>query len=130
MILVALATVFALPMSAQSDAEPILVDGCRPLLAPDCVIDDMVDEVKAVDDYKHPDYDAVLDGDLDNCAEMPFTVAQAGLLYNPIITIEGGTCWVPIAVFNIENTTTNLKKLVIQQNTNGKSENTVITISI
>ena len=88
MILVALATVFALPMSAQSDAEPILVDGCRPLLAPDCVIDDMVDEVKAVDDYKHPDYDAVLDGDLDNCAEMPFTVAQAGLLYNPIITIR------------------------------------------
>lgn len=88
MILVALATVFALPMSAQSDAEPILVNGCRPLLAPDCVIDDMVDEVKAIDDYKHPDYDAVLDGDLDNCAEMPFTVAQAGLLYNPIITIR------------------------------------------
>lgn len=88
MILVALATVFALPMSAQSDAEPIQVNGCRPLLAPDCVIDDMVDEVKAVEDYKHPDYDAVLDGDLDNCAEMPFTVAQAGLLYNPIITIR------------------------------------------
>lgn len=88
MILVVLATVLTLPMGAQSQAEPILVNGCRPLLAPDCVIDDMVDEVKAVEDYKHPDYDAVLDGDLDNCAEMPFTVAQAGLLYNPIITIR------------------------------------------
>jgi hypothetical protein len=48
----------------------------------------------------------------------------------PIITIEGGTDCVPIAVFNIENTITNLKKLVIQQNTNGIKENTVITTNI
>lgn len=90
MILVALATVFALPMSAQSDAEPILVDGCRPLLAPDCVIDDMVDEVKAVKDYKHPDYDAVLDGDLTNCmAGFSLTsLVDVGLLYKPIISVR------------------------------------------
>ena len=46
------------------------------------------------------------------------------------ITIEGGTCCVPSAVFNIEKTITNLKKLVIQQNTSGISENNVITINI
>lgn len=89
MILVALATVFALPMSAQSDAEPIQVNGCRPLLAPDCVIDDMVDEVKAID-YKHPEYDAVLDGDLDNCmAGFSLTsLVDVGLLYKPIISVR------------------------------------------
>ena len=89
MILVALATVFALPMSAQSDAEPIQVNGCRPLLAPDCVIDDMVDEVKAID-YKHPDYDAVLDGDLTNCmAGFSLTsLVDVGLLYKPIISVR------------------------------------------
>ena len=86
MILVALATVFALPMSAQSDAEPIQVNGCRPLLAPDCV----VDEVKAVKDYKHPDYDAVLDGDLTNCmAGFSLTsLVDVGLLYKPIISVR------------------------------------------
>lgn len=90
MILVVLATVLTLPMGAQSQAEPILVNGCRPLLAPDCVIDDMVDEVKAIDDYKHPDYDAVLDGDLTNCmAGFSLTsLVDVGLLYKPIISVR------------------------------------------
>ena len=35
-----------------------------------------------------------------------------------------------VAVFNKENTIENLKKHVIQQNTNGKSENSDITVSI
>ena len=89
MILVVLATVLTLPMGAQSQAEPILVNGCRPLLAPDCVIDDMVDEVKAID-YKHPDYDAVLDGDLTNCmAGFSLTsLVDVGLLYKPIISVR------------------------------------------
>lgn len=90
MILVVLATVLTLPMGAQSQAEPILVNGCRPLLAPDCVIDDMVDEVKAIDGYKHPDYDAVLDGDLTNCmAGFSLTsLVDVGLLYKPIISVR------------------------------------------
>src|SRR5574344_927000 len=49
---------------------------------------------------------------------------------SPIITMLGGTCCVPSAVFSIENTIVNLKKLVIQLKTNGNSENTVITINI
>jgi hypothetical protein len=35
----------------------------------------------------------------------------------------------PIAVFKRENTIVNLRKHVMQQNTNGKSENNVITVS-
>ena len=35
-----------------------------------------------------------------------------------------------IAVFNKENTIVNLKNEVIQQNTNGKSENNDITVNI
>lgn len=80
------AAVLALPMNAQN-VEPIVVDGCRPLLAPDCVVDEMVEEVKVIDTYQRPDYAAVLDANLDNSAEIPFTVAQVGLLY-PIISIR------------------------------------------
>ena len=50
-------------------------------------------------------------------------------MQSPIVTIAGGT-WTPIAVFNNENTIVNLKKQVIQQNTNGNSENNVITVNI
>ena len=49
---------------------------------------------------------------------------------NPIITIEGGICCVPIAVLSIENTTTNLRKLVIEQKTKGNNENNVIITNI
>ena len=47
-----------------------------------------------------------------------------------MITIDGGTDCVPIAVFSIENTMINLKKLVMQANTNGNIENIDITKSI
>ena len=47
----------------------------------------------------------------------------------PINVKAGGTEFVPIAVFNIENTIVNLKKGVIETKINGKSENAAIVIN-
>ena len=47
-------------------------------------------------------------------------------MQSPIKTIAGGTEFVPIAVFNIEKTITNLKKLVIHIKTKGNKVNIAI----
>ena len=46
-----------------------IVDGCRPLLAPDCVVDDIVEEVSVLGGK--PDYSGVLDANLTNYATLP-----------------------------------------------------------
>lgn len=79
--------VTGVPLHAQ-DKTPITVEGCRPLLAPDCVIDDMVEEVKVIGVPEHVDYANVLDADLDNSTKIPISVANVGLAYNPIISIR------------------------------------------
>lgn len=77
----------SISMQAQ-DKTPITVDGCRPLLAPDCVIDDIVEEVEVIGVPEHIDYTNVLDLDLENSTKIPIAVADAGVLYEPIISIR------------------------------------------
>lgn len=77
----------SISMQAQ-DKTPITVDGCRPLLAPDCVIDDIVEEVEVIGVPEHIDYTNVLDVDLENSTKIPIAVADAGVLYDPIISIR------------------------------------------
>ena len=77
----------SISMQAQ-DKTPITVDGCRPLLAPDCVIDDIVEEVEVIGVPEHIDYTNVLDVDLENSTKISIAVADAGVLYDPIISIR------------------------------------------
>lgn len=49
----------SLELQAQTK-EAILVDGCRPLLAPDCVVDDIVEEVEVLSQVTHTEYDLSL----------------------------------------------------------------------
>ena len=77
----------SLELQAQTK-EAILVDGCRPLLAPDCVVDDIVEEVEVLSQVTHTEYDHVLDADLTNSAKMPTSLISAGVGFNPIISIR------------------------------------------
>lgn len=77
----------SLELQAQTK-EAILVDGCRPLLAPDCVVDDIVEEVEVLSQVTHTEYDYVLDADLTNSAKMPTSLISAGVGFNPIISIR------------------------------------------
>lgn len=75
----------ATPMMAQEE-EPITVeDGCRPLLAPDCVVDDIVEQVTVLGG--NTDYTKVLDDTLTNYTVIP-SVANVSALHNPIISIR------------------------------------------
>lgn len=76
----------SISMQAQ-DKTPITVDGCRPLLAPDCVIDDIVDEV-GVFSNKHDTYSNLLDADLTNETKINTVLADIGLGYKPIVSIR------------------------------------------
>lgn len=62
-----------------------IVDGCRPLLAPDCVVDDIVEEVSVLGGK--PDYSGVLDANLTNYATLP-SLAQVSALHDVIISIR------------------------------------------
>ena len=73
----------ATPMMAQE--EPITVDGCRPLLAPDCVVDDIVEQVKVLGG--NTDYTKVLDDSLTNYTVIS-SLANVSALHNPIISIR------------------------------------------
>lgn len=75
----------ATPMMAQEE-QPITVDGCRPLLAPDCVVDDIVEQVTVLGSG-NTDYTNVLDADLTNYTVIP-SVANVSALHNPIISIR------------------------------------------
>lgn len=70
------------------DKTPLLLDACRPLLAPDCVVDDIVEEVKVLGNIKHTDYNIVLDQNLDNSVPMPTALISAGVGFTPIISIR------------------------------------------
>lgn len=74
----------ATPMMAQEE-KAITVNGCRPLLAPDCVVDDIVEQVTVLGD--NTDYTKVLDADLTNSTVIP-SVANVSALHNPIISIR------------------------------------------
>lgn len=76
----------SISMQAQ-DKTPITVDGCRPLLAPDCVIDDIIDEVGVLSD-KHNTYSNLLDADLTNETKINTVLADIGLGYKPIVSIR------------------------------------------
>lgn len=76
----------SISMQAQ-DKTPITVDGCRPLLAPDCVIDDIIDEVGVLSD-KHNTYSNLLDADLTNGTTINTVLADIGLGYKPIVSIR------------------------------------------
>lgn len=81
----------ATPMMAQEE-EPITVNGCHPLLAPDCVVDDIVEQVTVLgsgntDGSDNTDYTKVLDADLTNSTVIP-SVANVSALHNPIISIR------------------------------------------
>lgn len=76
----------SISMQAQ-DKTPITVDGCRPLLAPDCVIDDIVDEVGVLSN-KHDTYSNLLDADLTNETKINTVLADIGLGYKPIVSIR------------------------------------------
>jgi len=75
----------ATPMMAQEE-EPITVNGCRPLLAPDCVVDDIVEQVKVLGSG-NTDYTKVLDDSLTNYTVIS-SVANVSALHNPIISIR------------------------------------------
>ena len=77
----------SLELQAQTK-EAILVDGCRPLLAPDCVVDDIVEEVEVLSQVTHTEYDHVLDADLTNSAQIPTSLISAGVGFKPIISIR------------------------------------------
>lgn len=76
----------SISMQAQ-DKTPITVDGCRPLLAPDCVIDDIIDEVGVLSN-KHDTYSNLLDADLTNGTTNNTVLADIGLGYKPIVSIR------------------------------------------
>ena len=86
-IIAAAALAAAAPAAAQTGTqpEPIVVDGCRPLLAPDCVVDDVVESLSALADKA--DYSAVLDNNLTNYASVK-GLLNTGLLHDPIISIR------------------------------------------
>ena len=103
------------------DKTPLLLDACRPLLAPDCVVDDIVEEVKVLGNIKHTDYNIVLDQNLDNSVPMPTALISAGVGFKPIISIrdlkntyKGGQSagFVMDSKFNVLNANV-LKSLVI-----------------
>lgn len=75
----------ATPMMAQEE-QPITVDGCSPLLAPDCVVDDIVEQVTVLGSG-NTDYTKVLDDSLTNYTVIP-SVANVSALHNPIISIR------------------------------------------
>ena len=79
------ATTPALAQTQTDGNEPITVDGCRPLLAPDCVVDDVVEQVN-VGSVK-ADYSAVLDDNLTNYATLP-SLAKVSALHDVIISIR------------------------------------------
>lgn len=79
------ATTPALAQTQTDGNEPITVDGCRPLLAPDCVVDDVVESLSALADKA--DYSAVLDNNLTNYASVK-GLLNTGLLHDPIISIR------------------------------------------
>lgn len=79
------ATTPALAQTQTDGNEPITVDGCRPLLAPDCVVDDVVEEVSVLSGK--PDYSAVLDDNLTNYATLP-SLAKVSALHDVIISIR------------------------------------------
>ena len=62
-----------------------IVDGCRPLLAPDCVVDDMITEVAV--GSSTADYTAVLDANIDNSATIT-SLVNVGVASHPIISIR------------------------------------------
>ena len=74
----------ATPMMAQEE-KAITVNGCHPLLAPDCVVDDIVEQVTVLGG--NTDYTKVLDADLTNYTVIP-SVANVSALNNPIISIR------------------------------------------
>lgn len=82
----------ATPMMAQEEQAITVEDGCRPLLAPDCVVDDIVEQVTVLgsgntDGSDNTDYTKVLDADLTNSTVIP-SVANVSALHNPIISIR------------------------------------------
>ena len=79
------ATTPALAQTQTDGNAPITVDGCRPLLAPDCVVDDIVESLSALADKA--DYSAVLDNNLTNYASVK-GLLNTGLLHDPIISIR------------------------------------------
>ena len=79
------ATTPALAQTQTDGNEPITVDGCRPLLAPDCVVDDVVEQVSVLSGK--PDYSAVLDDNLTNYATLP-SLAKVSALHDVIISIR------------------------------------------
>lgn len=76
----------SISLQAQ-DKTPITVEGCRPLLAPDCVIDDMVEEVNILSG-NHSTYSYLLDADLTNSTPIDGALANIGLGYNPIVSVR------------------------------------------
>lgn len=79
------ATTPALAQTQTDGNEPITVDGCRPLLAPDCVVDDVVTEIAV--GKGNADYSAVLDANIDNSATIS-SLINVGVASNPIISIR------------------------------------------
>ena len=86
-IIAAAALAAAAPAAAQAGTqpEPIVVDGCRPLLAPDCVVDDVVEQVN-VGSVK-ADYSAVLDANLSNSGKIS-SLVNLDAAYSSIISIR------------------------------------------
>ena len=68
------ATTPALAQTQTDGNEPITVDGCRPLLAPDCVVDDVVNMVSVISGSE--DYSAVLDANLTNSTSISASLAN------------------------------------------------------
>ena len=79
------ATTPALAQTQTDGNAPITVDGCRPLLAPDCVVDDVVTEIAV--GKGNADYSAVLDANIDNSATIS-SLINVGVASNPIISIR------------------------------------------
>lgn len=79
------ATTPALAQTQTDGNEPITVDGCRPLLAPDCVVDDVVEDLSVISSKN--DYTNVLDANLTNYTDVKALVTTE-LGYDPIISIR------------------------------------------
>ena len=79
------ATTPALAQTQTDGNEPITVDGCRPLLAPDCVVDDIVEEVNV--GSAKADYSAVLDANLSNSGKIS-SLVNLDAAYSSIISIR------------------------------------------
>lgn len=80
------ATTPALAQTQTDGNEPITVDGCRPLLAPDCVVDDVVNMVSVISGSE--DYSAVLDANLTNSTSISASLANIDATVKPIISIR------------------------------------------